>query len=221
MNEIILYNYFRSSTSYRVRIALNLKNLEYQYQPVHLLKDGGEQYQQKYLALNPMAEVPTLHHEGFNLGQSMAIIEYLEDVFPSPHLFPKDLQSKGKVRQFCETINSFMHPLSNLKVMQYLEKNNSYTAKDKEQWISHWYHKGFQALENWLSQNHGIYSFGNQITYADCFLIPLIFSAQRFNVNLVDYKLCLKINDTCLQIDEFKKAHPYRQTDTPEAEKII
>lgn len=152
MSQIVLHNYFRSSTSYRIRIALNLKNLEFTYKPVHLLKDGGEQHQPTYKNLNPMSEVPTLEHKGMILGQSMAIIEYLEEEFPNPPLLPKDLQKRARIRQFCESINSFLHPISNLKVLQYLEKNHQYDHQQKEAWISHWYPKGLNALEIWLQK---------------------------------------------------------------------
>lgn len=219
MSQIVLHNYFRSSTSYRIRIALNLKNLEFTYKPVHLLKDGGEQHQPTYKNLNPMSEVPTLEHKGMILGQSMAIIEYLEEEFPNPPLLPKDLQKRARIRQFCESINSFLHPISNLKVLQYLEKNHQYDQQQKEAWISHWYPKGLNALEIWLQKNAKEYAFGNEITYADCFLVPLVFTCQRFKVDLAPYPLILKINENCLKVEAFKKAHPFNQIDTPEQER--
>lgn len=215
MSQVTLHNYFRSSTSYRVRIALNLKNIEYKYVPVHLLNNGGEQYTANYKALNPMSEVPTLEHEGMTLGQSVAIIEYLEEQFPSPSLFPRDSQKKAKIRQFCENINSFMHPLSNLKVLKYLEENNSYDQKQKEVWISHWYQKGLAASESWLQKNMGQYCFGDHVTVADCFLVPLVFTCERFNVDLKPFKNVVTINDRCLKEEAFAKAHPFRQVDTP------
>lgn len=220
MSQIILHNYFRSSTSYRIRIALNLKNLEYVYKPVHLLKDGGEQHQPEYKKLNPMSEVPTLEHKGMILGQSMAIIEYLEEEFPNPPLLPKDLQKRARIRQFCESINSFLHPISNLKVLQYMEKNHNYDQQQKEAWISHWYPKGLVALETWLQKNSKEYAFGDQITFADCFLVPLVFTCQRFKVDLSPYPWILKINENCLKVDAFKKAHPFNQIDTPEQERM-
>jgi maleylacetoacetate isomerase/maleylpyruvate isomerase len=219
MAQIILHNYFRSSTSYRIRIALHFKNLEFTYKPVHLINNGGEQHQPQYKELNPMAEVPTLEHKGLVLGQSMAIIEYLEEEFPNPALMPKDLQKRAKIRQFCESINSFLHPISNLKVLQYLEKNHQYTQEQKEQWISHWYPKGLIALETWLKKNSKQYCFGDQISYADCFLVPLVFTCVRFKVDLTNYPLILKINENCLKVDAFKKAHPFNQIDTPEQER--
>ena len=215
MSQVTLYNYYRSSTSYRVRIALNIKNIEFKYVPVHLLNNGGEQFANSYKALNPMSEVPTLEDEGFIVGQSVAIIEYLEEQFPNPNLFPKDFQKKAKIRQFCENINSFLHPLSNLKVLKYLEDTHGYDQKQKEHWISHWYQKGLVALENWLQKNKGQFSFGDEVTVADCFLIPLVFTCERFNVDLSPYKNILLVNNRCLQLDVFKEAHPLRQIDTP------
>jgi maleylacetoacetate isomerase len=215
MSQVILHNYFRSSTSYRVRIALNLKNIEFKYVPVHLLNNGGEQFSPNYKAINPMSEVPTIEHDGLVIGQSVAIIEYLEELFPSPSLFPKDAQKRAKIRQFCENINSFMHPLSNLKVLKYLEENHGYDQKQKEAWINFWYQKGLVALESWLQKNMGQFSFGDQVSVADCFLIPLVFTSERFNVDLSPYKNIMTINSRCLKLDAFKSAHPFRQVDTP------
>lgn len=216
MSQVVLYSYFRSSTSYRIRLALSIKNIEYKYIPVHLMNNGGEQFASAYQALNPMSEVPTLEHEGLVIAQSMAIIEYLEDEFPSPALFPKDSQKKAKIRQFCENINSFMHPLSNLKVLKYLETNHNYDQKQKDAWVNHWYQKGLVALESWLHKNRGQYSFGDQVSAADCFLIPLVFTSERFNVDLSPYKNIVSINQYCLKLEAFKSAHPYNQIDTPE-----
>lgn len=220
MASLTLYNYFRSSTSYRVRLALHYKNLSFEYKPVHLLNNGGEQHQAEYKALNPMGEVPTLIHDKKALGQSMAIIEYLDEVFPQNPLYPKDAFKKAQVRQFCENINSFMHPLSNLKVLQYLEKNHQYDQAQKENWISIWLTKGFAALESVLEKESGTYCFGNQITAADMFLVPQVFSAKRFNVSLEAFPLCQKINNECEKLEAFKKAHPLRQPDTPPENRI-
>ena len=220
MSQVTLYNYFRSSTSYRVRIALNLKNIEFKYVSVHLLNNGGEQFSQTYKTLNPMSEVPTLEHDGFALGQSVAIIEYLEEQFPNPALFPKDSQKKAKIRQFCENINSFMHPLANLKVLKFLEEHNHYDQTQKEFWISHWYSIGLRAQELWLQKNRGQYAFGDQLTIADCFLVPMVFASERFKVDMNPYKNLMEINQRCLKLDAFKAAHPFRQIDTPPEFKI-
>jgi maleylacetoacetate isomerase len=220
MSELILYSYFRSSTSYRARIALNYKNLPYKYIPVHLTNNGGEQFLEEYKILNPLSEVPTLVHQGKSLSQSVAIIEYLDEVFPNPILYPRDPYRKARVRQFCEIINSFIHPLSNLKVLKKLETDNGYDQKKKEQWVKHWSQLGFSSLENLVDSNSK-YCFGEEITAADVFLAPAIFSANRFQVNLVGYKKLLDIEQRLNEHPAFMDAHPLRQPDTPEFEKTL
>lgn len=219
MADVILYNYFRSSTSYRARIALYTKNVPFEYRPVHLLQDGGQQHKPEYLQLNPAAEVPTLIHGTKVLGQSLPIIEYINEVFEGPDLFPKDPYQKAKVRQFCENINSFIHPISNLKVLQYLEKKHGYSQEEKENWVQHWSQRGLETLEKSVETN-STYCFGEQITAADIFLVPQLFSAQRFKVNVSKYSRLLKINERCLKLIPFQKAHPFRQPDTPDADRI-
>lgn len=219
MNSIILYNYYRSSTSYRVRIALHHKNLPFEYKPVHLLNNGGEQFSEDYLRLNPQAEVPTLIHNGKVIGQSMAIIEYLDEVFPETPLFAKDPYQKAVTRQFCENINSFMHPICNLKVLKKLETDCGYNQEQKEAWIQHWAGIGFQTLEKITSQTSGKYCFHDQLSAADLFLAPMMFSANRFKVDLTKYKNLNKIHHNLENLESFQKAHPARQPDTPPAER--
>lgn len=220
MARLILYNYFRSSTSYRVRIALNFKNLDFEYTPVHLLNNGGEQHHTEYKKKNPLGEVPTLQYEQEFIGQSLPIMEFLEEVFPEKALLPKDPVKKAKVRQFCENINSFIHPLSNLKVQQYLEKKHGLSAQGKTEWIQHWGKQGLTALEQTLKNEAGEFCFGNSLTMADFCLIPQAFSSDRFGIDLTEYPTIHRINQACLQLDIFKKAHPYRQIDTPAELKI-
>lgn len=220
MSDFVLYNYFRSSTSYRVRIALNLKNIKYEYKPVHLLKNGGEQHTVEYRAVNPMGGVPTLVYKGKVISQSRAILEYLEEIAPNPSLLPFDSFEKAKVRQICDNINCEMHPLQNLRVMQYLEKNFGASDEQKKQWIAKWSHEGFAAVEKILSQAAGRYSFGDKLSLADLFLIPQVFSALRFSVDLSAYPVISRINEECLKIEAFHQAHPYRQIDTPEDLKV-
>lgn len=214
MKPITLYNYFRSSTSYRVRIALELKKIPYEYKSVHLLKN--EQRSEEYLKINPLGGVPSLVQDGKVISESLAILEYLEQVYPDCSLLPKDPYLQAKVRQFCETINAFTHPMSNLKTLKYLETHEGYTQEDKEEWIQHWTDQGLETLETLAKQFSGTYCFGEQVTFADLLLVPQLFSAARFKVDLKPYPTLVKINDNCLQLEAFKKAHPFRQVDTPE-----
>ncbi len=167
MAGMILYNYFRSSTSYRVRLAMHMKGLDFEYKPIALLKN--EQHSEDYRKLNPLGGVPTLVHNGKVIPESFAIMEYLDEVFPEPALFPKDAYLRARNRQVCEVINSFMHPLGNLKVTQYLEKKMGYDQAKKEEWFQHWATEGLETLEKTLKEFAGTYSFGDQVTMADLF----------------------------------------------------
>lgn len=214
MRDLVLYSYFRSSTSYRVRIALHWKGLEFEYRPVHLLNNGGEQFKDEYRAVNPAAEVPSLLHNGKTIAQSMAILEYLEEVFPSQPLLPKTHELKAKIRQFCENINC-THPLQNLKTLAYLQKILAISDEQKQQWLSEWIGRGLQVAEKLATSHKGQYAMSDEVTLADVFLVPQIFSAQRFNVETKAFPKLLEINERCLSLPAFKKAHPFRQPDTP------
>lgn len=214
MSSMVLYNYFRSSTSFRVRIALHHKNLKFEYKPVNLLK--GEQHSAEYRQINPLKGVPSLLHDGKIIPESLAIIEYLEEVFPQSSLLPKDPYLKARIRQFCEIINAFLHPMGNLKTLQYLEKNFNYNLAQKEAWVQHWAAQGLEALETTAAEFSGIYCFGSEVTMADLFLIPQLLTCERFKVDLTPYKTLHMINHNCLKLEAFKKAHPYNQIDTPD-----
>lgn len=211
--NLLLYTYFRSSSAYRVRIALNLKGVPYSLVPVHLLKDGGQQNSERYKLLNPSQQVPTLADGDFLIGQSMAILEYLEERHPNPPLLPKNQQQRAIVRQLCEIINSGVQPLQNLSLTQYLDGTLQLTSEQKTQWLHHWMHKGLQSFESLLRLYSGKYCVGDQITLADCFLIPQIFSSQRFKLDLSNYPLCREINDRCLKLTDFLRASPEKQPD--------
>jgi len=213
MADFILHNYFRSSTSYRTRIALNIKGLSYEYKTVNLLK--GEQHALDYRNLNALGGVPTLIHNGKVIPDSYAIIEYLEELFPAPPLLPRDSYARARIRQACEIINSTAHPLGNLKVHFYLEKNHGFKPQEKEAWARHWYAHGLDALEKTLKNFSGTYSFGDTVTMADLFLVPQIVTAARFNLDLSPYPVLNKIYDNCNKLEPFIKAHPFRQPDTP------
>ena len=213
MTEFILHNYFRSSTSYRVRIALNLKGLNFEYKPVNLLK--SEQQSAEYLKMNPIGGVPTLIHNGKNIPDSTAIIEYLEEVVPEPALLPANKYQRARIRQVCELINSATHPLGNLRVQKYLENNHGFKSEDKEIWIRFWYEKGLDATEKTVQEFAGTYCFGDTVTMADLFLIPQLTTAERFKMDLTQYPTLLKVYNNCNKLEAFQKAHPFRQPDTP------
>lgn len=214
MSDFALYNYFRSSTSYRVRIAMHLKHLSFKYHPVHLLNNGGEQHTAEYRQLSPAGEVPTLIHGNFTIGQSMAIVEYLDQVAPDLRLIPAEAQMAARVRQFCENINC-VHAYGNLKTLARLKSDFGMTEEQKNQWIQHWAHQSFSISEKLLSNSAGAYCFGDQVTAADVFLIPQIFAAQRFGTDLSAYPHIRRVASGCEKLDAFTKAHPYRQPDTP------
>ena len=216
--ELILYNYFRSSTSYRVRIALELKKLSYTYKPVHLLKNGGDQNQTEYRTINPLGGVPTLVHRDKILSQSLVILEYLDDAFPETYqlFYSENDFQKAKMKQFCEIINADMHSFGNLKLLQYLEKKHGYTTAEKEAWVQHWFADGLISLEQIASNFAEKFCFGSRLTAADALLVPLFLTAERFKVNLTAYPTLYRVHQTCLEQPEFIQAHPHRQIDTPE-----
>lgn len=222
MSNLSLYNYFRSSTSYRVRIALELKELKYDYRPVHLVANGGEHNLPAYRQLNPIGGVPTLVHNGKVISQSFAIIQYLDEIFPQPMpLFSEDAFENAKIRQLCEIINAEIHPLQNLKVTQYLESQLKADSEQKGKWLHKWISEGLKAFEESLLPFAGKYCFGDRVTAADLFLIPQLFSSLRFGVDVSGYRKLAQINENCLLLEAFKNAHPHRQPDTPTDLKIL
>lgn len=212
--EIQLYNYFRSSASYRVRIALHYKGLEFIYKPIHLIENGGQQYSPEYKKLNPSSEVPALAHDGQVICQSVAIIEYLDEVFPNPALYPKEPGLKARTRQLCEIINC-VQPMQNLRTLKYLETGFLLPEEQKINWLNQWIPMAFQAFEENLKHLSGKYCIGDHVTAADLFLIPQIFAVQRYNIDTSKYPLINKVNNNCLELECFKKAHPFSQPDTP------
>lgn len=217
VDEMVLYSYFRSSCSYRVRIALNIKKLSYRYVPVHLLNEGGEQNQSDFRQLNPKGEVPLLTHNGFHLSQSMAILQYIEGLQPDPLLFPSDPKTRAKVFQFCEIINSGIQPLQNLRVANKLRNSLKATDQQIQEWVLNWIEKGFVALEEILKETAQTYCFGSSLTAADVFLVPQVYSAHRFNIDLSPFPRIEKVSDSASKLAAFKSAHPDRQIDAPKA----
>ncbi len=208
-----LYSYFRSSATYRVRIALNLKGLEYDVVPVHLIKNGGEQHSAEYAKLNPSELVPTLVTQDVPLSQSLAILEYLEEQYPNPALLPKDPILRAQVRGFAQHIACDIHPVNNLRILQYLVNDLQLSEEQKLDWYAHWIHKGFTALEADLRTRESKFAFGDTPTIADCCLVPQVYNAQRFNLDLSPYPRLLAVNNQCLQLDAFQKAAPEQQVD--------
>jgi len=162
-----------------------------------------------------MGGVPTLVHQGVAIAQSRAILEYLEEIHPTPALMPQSALARAQVKQICDNINCEIHPLQNLRVMQLLENKFSATAMQKQEWIQHWNHEGLKACESLLTKTAGQFSFGEELTLADVFLVPHIFSANRFKVDLSPFPTIVRINEACLKLRAFQLAHPFGQMDTP------
>ncbi len=208
-----LYTYFRSSASYRVRIALNWKRLDFETLPVHLLKNGGQQNTLEYRRLNPMGHVPALDDNGFLVTESMAILDYLDRKFPQQPLFPQAAERRAEVMQICEMINSGIQPIHNLKVNQFLEKEFGLQKVDIEKWNKHWIFSGLSSLEQFLSNTAGNYCVGDTISAADAFLVPQCFSARRFGVDTKSFPIIHRLDLTAAKLDEFERAHPENQPD--------
>jgi maleylpyruvate isomerase len=208
-----LYGYWRSSCSWRVRIALNLKGLEYEYVPVHLL--AGEQHSDAHAAKNPMEQVPVLElaHDGRieQLGQSMAIIEYLEQRFPEPALLPKDAVLRARARQLAEIVNSGMQPLQNLALHSQLEKVAP--GVDRKAFTAHFLTLGLGALEALAAHTAGAYLVGDQVSVADVFLVPQLYGARRFGIALESYSTLVRVETRLAELEAFAKAHADRQPD--------
>jgi len=211
-----LYTYFRSSAAYRVRIALNLKGLAYDAVPVHLLKDGGQHLQDDYRKINPSGLVPSFQDDRITLTQSMAIIEYLDEIHPEPPLLPKDAPGRGRVRELAQIIGCDIHPINNLRVLNYLVKHMGLSDQAKTEWYRHWIIEGFQSLEAHLARGRGGGPFchGDHPTIADCYLVPQVFKAQRFNIDVSAYPNIDRINSLCIELPAFRAAHPSHQPDT-------
>ncbi|ASU40086.1 maleylacetoacetate isomerase [Herbaspirillum sp. meg3] len=212
---IHLYSYFRSSASYRVRIALNLKGQSYDTVPVHLVNNGGEQFAPAFSALNPQSLVPVMEEDGHHITQSLAMLEYLEERFPTPALLPAGLLDRAHVREISLAIACDIHPLNNLRVLRMLKQELGVSEEVKQQWIQHWVKLGFAALEQQLaaSPQRGRFCFGDTPTMADCCLIPQIFNARRFEVDMTPYPTLAAIDEACGQLKAFQLAQPSAQPD--------
>lgn len=212
---LTLHSYFRSSASYRVRIALNLKGLPYTYAPVHLLKDGGQQHTPDYQRVNPAQLVPTLVDDGHALGQSLAIMEYLEETYPEPPLMPRDALGRARVRGLAQSVACEIHPLNNLRVLQYLDNDLKVDEATKATWYRHWITVGFTAIEAMLADHPdtGTFCHGDVPGLADCCLIPQIANSRRFDTPLDAFPTIRRIEQACLALEAFAMAAPQLQPD--------
>ena len=208
-----LYGYWRSSAAYRVRIALALKGMSYESIPVHLVKDGGQQHQANYQALNPAELVPTLVDNELTLNQSLAIVEYLDAVQPEPALVPAEPKQAALVRAMALDIACDIHPLNNLRVLQYLTGPLQLTEQQKTAWIHHWLNTGFQALEQRLQQSAGRCCFGDAVSLADICLVPQVYNALRFGLDMTPYPTIQAIYQHCNSLTAFAEAAPEAQAD--------
>ena len=212
---LTLHSYFRSSASYRVRIALNLKGLGYTTIPVHLLKGGGQQHSSDYQRVNPTKLVPTLVDDGHAIGQSLAIMEYLEEIHPEPALLPRDPLGRARVRGLAQSVACEIHPLNNLRVLQYLDNDLKVDEATKATWYRHWITLGFTAIEALLAKDPatGTFCHGNAPGLADCCLIPQIANSRRFDTPLEAFPTIRRIEEACLALDAFARAAPQLQPD--------
>ncbi|SPA13367.1 putative MALEYLACETOACETATE ISOMERASE [Cupriavidus taiwanensis] len=210
-----LYSYFRSSASFRVRIALELKGLSYDYVPVHLLKEGGQQLKPEFRAVNPDGLVPALVDGEHVLQQSLAIVEYLDEVHPEPKLLPGTALDRAYVRGLAQEIACEIHPLNNLRVLKYLKHTVGVTDEVKDAWYRHWIELGFASLQANLERSGkaGRFCFGDTPTLADVCLVPQVFNAQRFNIDVARHPAIAKIYEACMALPAFQKAEPKSQPD--------
>ena len=215
--DIKLFSYWRSSAAFRVRIALNLKNLTHEVIPVDLLKQGGEQHLPSYSAKNPQDLVPVLEHDSHVLRQSLAIIEFLEEAHPTPALLPKNIEERAWVRALSMDIACDIHPLNNLRVMKYLHKELKLSDDQKSSWTKHWLEVGLTGVEKILSTQarQGKFCLGDDISMADVCLIPQIMNAKASNCDLSKFTKIQQVFDECMKLSAFIEASWEAQTDYP------
>lgn len=214
--KLTLYGYWRSSAAYRVRIALNLKQLEYAQKPVHLVRDGGEQHQPGYQGLNPQELVPTLVHGERVLHQSLAIIEYIEEAISAvPALLPPDPRQRARVRALAQLVACDIHPVNNLRVMQYLQVELGADVAQRERWTRHWMQEGFDAFEALLlaDPSTGTFCHGDAPSLADACLVPQVYNARRFGMDMDTWPTIARIDASCRELPAVQRAMPENQPD--------
>ena len=208
-----LYTFFRSSASFRVRIALNYKGLAYEHAGVSLPK--AEHAQAGFKAVNPQGLVPALEDGGRVLAQSLAIIEYLDEVHPGPRLLPADPLDRHYVRAFSQIVACEIHPLNNLRTLKYVRKTYGLDDAGVNAWYAHWIAEGFEMMESFLARErrHGKYCFRDQVSMADCCLVPQVFNAQRYHCDLSPYPAVMRLHEECMKLEAFIRAEPSVQPD--------
>jgi len=205
-----LHDFYLSAAAYRVRIGLALKGLPYRAHPISLVKGGGEQLLAEYRAVNPQGLLPTLSDDDFILSQSLAILEYLEELHPTPPLLPAEPRRRARTRQFAQIVVSDIQSLTSLRVLAYLRTTLKASDVQRSQWIRHWLLEGLDALELWLTAEtrpHR-YALGDEVSLADVCLVPLLWSARRFNLPLDDFPRLCEVDAACLELPAFQQAHP-------------
>jgi maleylacetoacetate isomerase len=213
--NVILHGYWRSTAAWRVRAALNLKALDWEYSPVHLVRDGGEQRMPGFLERNPQGLVPVLEIDGLLLTQSLAIIDYLEETRPAPLLLPADAAGRARVRSLAQLVACDLHPLNNLRVLQQLRDRFGLDEAARDAWYRHWVAEGLGALETRLSREPetGRYCHGDMPGLADCCLVPQLYNARRYRCELDGFPTLLRIEAACGELDAFRQSAPERQPD--------
>jgi len=208
-----LYGYWRSSAAYRVRIAMHLKGIEFESISVHLVKNGGEQHTEDYVQMNPTHLVPTLVDGDLVLNQSLSILDYLDELSAEVPLVFGDAKQKALIRALALDVACEIHPLNNLRVQQYLAKELTVSEEQKLAWTHHWMNVGFEAVEEKLSKTKGLYCFGDQISLADICLIPQVYNAVRFKLDMSKYPNIQEVVDNCNKLPAFIDALPENQAD--------
>jgi maleylpyruvate isomerase len=211
-----LYGFFRSSAAFRVRIALNLKKLDYEAVFIHLRR--GDQTRPEFLGINPQGLVPALETDGQTLIQSLPIIEYLDEVYPEPPLLPRDAAGRARVRALADIVACDIHPLNNLRVLRYLTRSFEQQPGAIESWYNHWITAGFHAFESLVATDArtGAFCHGDTPGLADIALVPQMVNAERYRLDLAPYPTLTRIFETCMQLDAFAAAHPGKQPDCDE-----